>query len=144
MQNIVTFIKGVSVLQSNTSQCGYWKHPISCRMKFRAYLNKLKAQRRDGKSKTWDTFNSADCSHFYGAVYSLYANTHRHSPVHVPKQPVIMSFLFLFPSILLFNTKSHMLIWKSRWRATYFPLHPSHAWQWWCSPVGNSSFSGLH
>lgn len=144
MQNIVTFIKSVSVLQSNTSQCGYWKHPISCRMKFRAYLNKLKAQRRDGKSKTWDTFNSADCSHFYGAVYSLYANTHRHSPVHVPKQPVIMSFLFLFPSILLFNTKSHMLIWKSRWRATYFPLHPSHAWQWWCSPVGNSSFSGLH
>lgn len=60
--------------------------------------------------------------------------------VHVPKQPVIMTFLFLFPSIVLFNTKSYMLFWKSRWRATYFPLHPSHAWQWWCSPVGNCSF----
>lgn len=132
MQNIVTFIKGVSRLQWSSSQLGYWKHPSSCRMKFKAYLKKLRwknSHLRDGKRKTWDSFNSAVCSPFCRAVYSLYANTQTPLSVHVPKQSVIMSFVFLFCSTLLFNTKSYMLFWKSRWRTTYFPLHPSHAWQ---------------
>lgn len=42
MQNIVAFIKGVSMLQSNTIRLGYWKRPNSCRMRLKACLNMLK------------------------------------------------------------------------------------------------------